>query len=162
MTSSGPILYPSLKGLEQSNSSFVQVTHPIKETQRNLSSNHRSTLTKGERGNTSKIKRNELSAREENYLNKKRYTNEYAGSNENRKAGNEDIEKHENILKQPNRSYKMSTIDNVDFEQKPKTEKSKEKSQQFENQGLGNKETTTTSESVRSCYQIFTKLQLYF
>jgi len=156
MTSSGPILYPSLKGLEQSNSSFVQVIHPVKENPRNSSSNFRSTVTKGERGNTTKVKRSELPVREEIYLNKRRYTNEYAGSNDSEKTLNENIGKHETLFKQSNRSNKMSTVDNV-FDQKSKIEKSKQQSLQ------GNEESTTnTSETVRSLYYIFTKLRRYF
>lgn len=144
MTSSGPILYPSLKGLEQSNSSFVQVLHPVKETQRNLLSNHRNTVTRSEREGTSKVKRNELSSKEENYLSNKRYRNYYSSSFESRMAGNEDSAKLENLFKQSNCSNKMSTNDNVDLEEKSKIEV---KSQEFTN-----KETETTSEMVRSSY----------
>ncbi|XP_037029596.1 uncharacterized protein LOC119069609 isoform X2 [Bradysia coprophila] len=49
-SSSAPILYPTLKGLESSNSSFVQVSQPIREVNRNLTSSHRNSALKAERG----------------------------------------------------------------------------------------------------------------
>lgn len=47
-TSSAPILYPTLKGLESSNSSFVQVSQPIKDVNKNSTSNHRNSASKTE------------------------------------------------------------------------------------------------------------------
>lgn len=57
MTSSSAISYPTLEGLESSNSSFVKVSQPIRYVNsRNLPSNHRHSSSKAERGGTNKHK----------------------------------------------------------------------------------------------------------
>lgn len=70
MTSSSAISYPSFKGLDFSNSSFVQVSHPVRDSNnRNSPLNHRHSVSKSERGSSRSkhSKPNDFSARSEDF-----------------------------------------------------------------------------------------------
>lgn len=77
MTSSSAISYPTFKALEQSNSSFIQVLQPVRETTRNSSLNHRNAASINEKGNKTGSRQNEYSGRKEELVVNRRIRGEY-------------------------------------------------------------------------------------
>lgn len=91
MSSSSAIKYPTLKGLEQSNPSFVQVPQqPVRETNRNLLLNHRN-VSKSERGSKSRSKQKEFAERKEERFIERCNQREYLSNFERRAVSVRDI-----------------------------------------------------------------------
>lgn len=123
MTSSSAILYPSMKGLE-SNSSFVQVSPPVKEMNTNLSLHYRHSASTAERGSTKlKSKQNECVERKGEYFNNRRQHGEYSSNIERRVAKEKEVDGYDNVIERSNRSTK---IPKADVNPKPKIEKSQQ------------------------------------
>lgn len=123
MSSSSAILYPSFKGLEQSNSGFVQVSQSVKEMNRNSPLNHRTSASKAERGNRSKSKQNECVDRKEEFFINKRQQSEYLTNNERRLQSDKQAGDHNNPTEETNHCDKMTS---ADLKPKPTIEKSQQ------------------------------------
>ncbi|KAG4080026.1 hypothetical protein HA402_006338 [Bradysia odoriphaga] len=118
-SSSAPILYPTLKGLESSNSSFVQVSQPIREVNRNLTSNHRNSASIADRGyKTKQPKPHEYAKRSDDFAINRRQQREY--TNRAPILSDKDVDSRT----EPNNRYGETS--DADFRTKLKVEKSQQ------------------------------------
>lgn len=129
MTSSSAILYPTLKGLEQSNSSFVQVSQPVREMNRNLLSYHRGSASRAaERLNKTKTKQNEIVERKDEFSINRRRQNEYPNNIERLVVPKktETVDDEDKPIEKSIASDKIKTTTNGDLHSKLKIEKSQQ------------------------------------
>lgn len=121
-SSSAAILYPTLKGLESSNSSFVQVSQPIKDVNRNLTSNHRNNTSKAEKGYKFKQSQShEFAERNDDFLINRRQQKEY--SSKVPIVSNKEVGNHSSSTETVNHYVKKS---DADFKTRLKIEKSQQ------------------------------------
>lgn len=155
MTSSSAILYPSLKRLE-CNSSFVQVSQPVKEMNTNSSLNYRHSASKAERGSIKpKSKQYEfVEQRKEEYFSTRRQQQhgENVWNIERRSARRRELDGHDNLIEQSNRSDKIPKADVKPLQLKI------EKSQQYDVKESEVNADVSSLEKVRLWSNIYAKL----